>query len=400
MLRGRKLEVQDIFKEYGAEHRRNHKLPLHQCKAMSAIENCRTTALGGHIDECDSCGHTRISYNSCRNRHCPKCQSLAKEKWLEERKKDLLPIGYFHIVFTIPSEFNAIALINPKEVYSLFFKSVSETLRELAKDHKYLGAEIGFTTILHTWGQNLMYHPHIHCIVPGGGLSLDNTRWIDSKKEFFIPIKVLSRKFRGKFLAYFKKAYYNNEFKLIKDIEELNQKHVFQCWINELYSKEWVVYSKAPFKSAEFVLEYLGRYTHRVAISNNRIVNVENGLVTVKWQDYKDNNKQKFMTLKVEEFIRRFLMHILPYNFMKIRHYGILSNRNRNTKLKKCKILLEIISERNTDFIKKLSVQELLMKLTGVDISKCPCCKKGQMIEKEKLDPKICSPPLKKNKKN
>jgi len=400
MLRGTRFEVQDIFKEYGVEYRRNYKLSLHQCKAMGAIENCRTVALGGHIDECDSCGHTRISYNSCRNRHCPKCQSLAKEKWLEERKKDLLPVGYFHIVFTIPSELNAVALINPKEVYSLFFRAVSETLLELSKDKKYLGANIGFTTILHTWGQNLMYHPHIHCIVPGGGLSLDDRRWINSKDGFFIPVKVLSRKFRGKFLSYFKKAYYNNEFKLINSTEELSQKHIFQCWIDELYSKEWVVYSKAPFKSAEFVLEYLGRYTHRVAISNNRIVNVENGLVTFKWRDYKDNNKEKFMTLTADEFIRRFLLHILPNNFVKIRHYGIISNRNRNTKLKKCKIFLGIYSDRNTEFIEKLNAQELLLKLTGIDISKCPHCKKGEMIEKEKLEPKICSPPLNRNKKN
>lgn len=390
-------EVQDVFKKYGFEYRRTHKLPLHQSKAMGAIEYCRTAALGGHIDECDTCGHKRISYNSCRNRHCPKCQSLAKEKWLEERKKDLLPVGYFHIVFTIPSELNAVAFLNAKKVYSLFFKAVSETLLELAKDVKYLGGEIGITSILHTWGQNLMYHPHIHCIVPSGGLSLDSTRWIKSKKNFFIPIKVLSRKFRGKFLSYFKKLYYNNELKLIRKAKELSEKHIFHCWIDKLYKKEWVVYCKAPFKSAEFVLEYLGRYTHRVAISNNRIVNIENGFVTFKWRDYKDENKQKFMTLKAEEFIRRFLLHVLPCNFVKIRHYGILSNRNRSIKLKKCKKLLGVYSERNIEFLKKLSTVELLFRLTGIDINVCSHCNNGKMIRKDKIAPKICSPPMGKN---
>lgn len=387
------FEVQDIFRDYGQEYRRTHKLPLHQCKAMSSIEYCRTAALGGHVDECESCGHTRISYNSCRNRHCPKCQSLTKEKWLEERKKDLLPVGYFHVVFTIPSEINFIALTNSKEIYSIFFKAVSETLLELSRDIKYLGAQIGITSILHTWGQNLMYHPHIHCIVPGGGLSLNGKRWINSKKDFFIPIKVLSRKFKGKFLSYFKNLYYSRELKLISTCEDLNQKHIFQCWIDKLYKKEWVVYCKAPFKSPEFVLEYLGRYTHRVAIANNRIVNVENGFVTFKWRDYKDGNKQKFMTLKAEEFIRRFLLHILPYKFVKIRHYGILSNRNRNTKLKKCKKLLGIYSERNTEFIKKISSSELLLKLTGIDINICSHCNNGKMFRKDTVDPKICSPP-------
>jgi putative transposase/transposase-like zinc-binding protein len=388
------IEVQDIFKKYGPEYRRTHKIPHYQWKAMCAIENCRTAALGGHIDECDTCGHIKIAYNSCRNRHCPKCQSFTKEKWIEDRKNDLLPVKYFHVVFTIPHEINALALRNPKEVYSILFKSVSETLLELSKEPKYLGAEIGFTSILHTWGQNLMHHPHIHCIVPSGGLSFDGTRWISSKKNFFIPIKVLSRKLRGKFLAYLKKAYYNNELNFNKTTEELEQKHIFQCWIDKLYKKEWIVYCKPPFKNAEYVFEYLGRYIHRVAISNNRIVHMENGYVTFKWRDYKNNNKEKFMTVKAEEFIRRFLMHVLPNGFMKIRHYGILSNRNRKTKLEKCKKITGAIFNNNEDSIKKLSVSELLLKLTGIDINKCPCCGDGKMIRKEKIDPKICSPPL------
>ena len=358
---------------------------------MTAVEVCRTAELGGHIDECDECGHIRISYNSCRNRHCPKCQTLAKERWLDDRKSDLLPVGYFHVVFTIPEELNYLALTNQKEIYPILFKAVSETLLELGKDRKYLGADIGVTTILHTWGQNLMYHPHIHCIVPSGGLSLDGSRWISSKKNFFIPVKVLSRKFRGKFLFYLKRTYYDNNLKLIGDNEELREKQIFQCFIDRLYLKEWVVYCKPPFKSPEFVLEYLGRYTHRVAISNNRIVNLQNGYVTFKWRDYRDNNKQKYMTVTAEEFIRRFLMHVLPNKFVKIRHYGILSNRNRSTKLRKCRQLTGTILSVTS--ASKLSSSELLLKLTGMDLYVCPCCSKGRMVRKGKLQPENFSPP-------
>lgn len=385
------IEVQDIFRAHGEEYRSKHKLPYQTLKVMTAIEACRTAELGGHIDECDECGHIRISYNSCRNRHCPKCQTLAKERWLEDRKEDLLPVGYFHVVFTIPEELNYLALTNQKVIYPILFKAVAETLLELGKDKKYLGAEIGVTTILHTWGQNLMHHPHIHCIVPGGGLSLDGSRWISFKKDFFIPVKVLSRKFRGKFLFYLKKAYYSNNIKFIGDNEELNEKQIFQCFIDRLYLKEWVVYCKPPFKSAEYVLEYLGRYTHRVAISNNRIVSLRNGHVTFKWRDYRDNNKLKYMTVTSEEFIRRFLMHVLPNKFVKIRHYGILSNRNIGIKLKKCKQLTGAILRISP--IPRLSSAELLFKLTGIDLNVCPCCGRGKMVRKGKLQPENYSPP-------
>jgi hypothetical protein len=385
------IELQDIFCEHGADYRKNHRLPLNVLKAMASIEACRTAELGGHIDECDECGHVRISYNSCRNRHCPKCQTLAKERWLEDRKKDLLPVGYFHVVFTIPQELNYLSFTNQKELYSILFKAVSETLLELGRDRKYLGAEIGFTSILHTWGQNLMHHPHIHCVVPSGGLSLDGTRWISCKGDFFIPVKVLSRKFRGKFLYYLKKAYYSNKLKFIGDNQDLVNIQVFQCFIDKLYKKEWVVYCKPPFSSAEHVLEYLGRYTHRVAISNNRLIFFENGYVTFKWRDYRDNNKQKFMTVTAEEFIRRFLIHVLPDKFMKIRHYGILSNRNRVTKLKKCKGLVGSVFKVTSTA--KLSSVELLFKLTGVDLNICPCCTKGKMLRRRKLQPRNFSPP-------
>jgi hypothetical protein len=387
------IEIQDIFNQFGEEFRKKYKLPLHISETMIAIEACRTAELGGHVDECDECGNIRISYNSCRNRHCPKCQTLAKERWLEKRKDDLLPVGYFHVVFTIPQELNYITITNQKEMYSIFFKAVSETLLELSKDTKYLGAEIGFMTILHTWGQNLMNHPHIHCIVPSGGLTFDGNRWLNSKKDFFIPVKVLSRKFRGKFLFYFKRAYYSNALKYTTGIEELTEKHIFMSFIDKLYKKEWIVYCKPPFGSAEHVLEYLGRYTHRVAISNHRIVNFENGFVTFKWRDYKDHNKEKFMTLTVEEFIRRFLMHVLPRKFVKIRHYGILSNRNRSTKLQKCKELTGAVQIKNENSEVKLNASELLLKLTGIDINICSCCGKGKMITKENLNRKNYSPP-------
>lgn len=358
------IEVQDVFSEYGIEYCNNHNLPLHLRKVINNIISCRTSELGGHIDECEDCGHTRISYNSCRDRHCPKCQTLKKERWLEDRKNDLLPVTYFHVVFIIPQELNFLTLTNQKEMYSILFKATSETLLELSRDPKYLGAEIGFTTILHTWGQNLMNHPHIHCVVPGGGLDLSGNKWISSKNDFFIPVKVLSRKFRGKFLYYLKKEYYSNpSLKFINENEDLKYKDIFRCFIDK----------------------------HRVAISNNRIVAFENGLVVFKWRDYKDNKKEKFMTITVEEFIRRFLMHVLPQRFVKIRHYGILSNRSRKTKLKKCKFILKILVLKD-ETTPKLNTAELLLKLTGVDINICPCCS-GKMNTKRKLEPKISGPP-------
>jgi hypothetical protein len=387
-------EIQDIFREYGRAYTMIRNLPSHILKAIGDIKCCRTAELGGHVDECDECGHTRISYNSCRNRHCPKCQNIAKEKWLYNRNQDLLPVGYFHVVFTIPQELNYLTLTNQKEMYSLLFKAVSETLMELSKDRKYLGAEIGFTSILHTWGQNLMNHPHIHCVVPSGGLSNDGQRWINSKEKFFIPVKVLSRKFRGKFLFYLKKLFCEKGLKLIGENSELAKQDILKLYIDKLYSNEWIVYCKAPFGSAEAVLQYLGRYTHRVAISNNRIIHVENGLVVFKWRDYADNNKEKFMTVTAEEFIRRFIMHILPSKFVKIRHYGILSNRSRVRKLKRCKAILGVRkSAENLKKLSELTTAELFLKITGVDILKCPCCSGGKMERKRKVNPNICSPP-------
>ena len=386
-------EVADIFREFGPKYRKTRKLTQHMHKVMNAIERCRTSALGGHVDECDTCGHLKISYNSCRNRHCPKCEGLVREKWLIDRERDLLPVGYFHIVFTLPNDLNAFALRNQKEMYTLLFKASSETLRELGKNAKYLGAEIGHISILHTWGQTLMDHPHVHCIVPAGGLSLDGERWIHSRKNFFIPIKVISRVYRGKFMAYFKEACQEGKIKFEGQLQKFASSEELKVLINGLYQKEWIVYCKEPLSNPMKVMEYLGRYTHRVAISNERISGIRNGRVSFKWKDYADQNKHKTMELDGEEFIRRFLLHVLPLKFVKIRHYGILSNRNRKTKLSRCQDIFGIKREKLA--MTKQTWEELLMKIKGIDVRICPVCHKGKMVRKELVTPKAYSPPAK-----
>jgi len=365
-------ELQDVFNLHGEAYQQSHPLSPQQQKAMRDIQNCRTAALGGHMDTCDECGFTRQSYNSCRNRHCPKCQTVSKERWIAAQKADLLNVGYFHVVFTIPDTLNPIALQNQSILYNILFKAAAETLAELAADKKYLGARIGVTSVLHTWGQNLSVHPHVHCIGPGGGLdNLD--RWVNSRKKFFIPVKVLSRKFRGKFLYYLQKAqlaFYGQE-------TYLENPAAWSDFLTTLYQKEWIVYCKPPFRNAGCVVEYLGRYTHRTAISNNRIIKSENGMVSFRWRDYRDRNKQKIMTVTAEEFIRRFLTHVLPSGYTKIRHYGFLSSRGKSAKLDLCKRLT------NTDVITDLtdlSAPELFKVLTGVDFTLCPCCGKGHFI--------------------
>ena len=374
------IELQDVFAEYGEAYLENHSASYIQLKTMSAIKECRTSALGGHLDVCDECEFERISYNSCRNRHCPKCQTLNKERWIDARKDDLLNVGYFHVVFTIPDTLNPVAYQNQRVVYNILLKAAAETLLELSADKKYLGAQIGFTQILHTWGQNLMHHPHTHCVVPGGGLN-DCGKWVNSKKKFFIPVKVLSRKFRGKFLYYLKKA----KLEFYNSISYLQDTCMFDDLISSLYQKEWIVYCKPPFKNAGCVVEYLGRYTHRVAISNNRILKLEDGIVTFKWRDYKDNNKTKNMELTACEFIRRFLIHVLPHRFNKIRHYGLLSPRVKTAKLKLCKRLTNTFY---TDVPKeKMSTLDLFKKLTGKDFTLCPCCGIGHLSRASPVEP-------------
>lgn len=388
------IEVADIFRRYGPAYREAHgeEMPLRQHRVMKAIEVCRTAELGGHVEECDECGAIKISYNSCRNRHCPKCQCLDKERWLEARKKDILLTHYFHAVFTIPEDLRPIALRNQKVVYSLLFLAASETMKELAGDPKHLGAEIGFIALLHTWTQTLLDHPHIHCIVPGGGLSLDGRRWVSSKEDFFIPVLVLSRKFRGKFLHYLKKAHNQGELVFPGAIKTLAAKLPFSEYLSGLYAQEWVVYCKPPFKRPEDVIDYMGRYTHRVAISNDRIVDMQSDQVTFKYRDRSDNGKIKYKSLDAFEFIRRFLLHVLPDGFMKVRHYGILSNRNRKTKLMLCKALLGVQFEEG-DSEEKEGWEDLVLRITGIDPRICPICGKGKLVLREKLRPKMTRAP-------
>ena len=381
------LEVADVFRAFGPAYREAHELPLRHLRAMRAIEICRTAELGGHLDQCDHCGTVRISYNSCRNRHCPKCQCLEKERWLEARQKDLLPTSYFHVVFTLPEGLRSLALRNQKVIYSLLFKAVSETLTELARDSKHLGAEIGFMAILHTWSQTLIHHPHLHCLVTGGGLSLDGERWFRSKKDFFIPVKVLSSLFRGKFLDGLKKENEAGGLRFPGQIEELKEAPAFKRFLTNLYHQAWVVYCKPPLKHPEKVVDYLGRYTHRVALSNDRLVKMEDNRVTFRWRDSADNDKIKLLTLEAFEFIRRFLLHVLPSQFVKIRYYGILSHRSRKGKLLRCKNLLGVLIPEESKQVLKETWQDLLTRITGIDPRVCPYCGKGKMIQKETLPP-------------
>jgi hypothetical protein len=338
---------------------------------MHAIEICRTKELGGHVDECQECGHIRISYNSCRNRHCPKCQFLRKEKWLEAREKELLPIPYFHVVFTLPDTLNPLALRNQGVIYNILFKAAAQTLIELASTR--LGVQIGITAVLHTWGQNLMDHPHLHCIVTGGGIA--KGKWLSSKRRFLFPHKVLSRLFKGKFLFYLKKAYKGEE------LQFPGLTAFMQGWkdvMKELYHKDWVVYCKSPFNGPETVVAYLGRYTHRIAITNHRLIDIENGRVSFLWKDYADGNKRKAMTLDAFEFIRRFLLHVLPDGFVKIRYFGLLANRIRKASLEMCRELLGTTELQGTSE----TWQKMLLRLTGIDVTCCPACG-GRIIRKE-----------------
>lgn len=366
-----KAEVQEVFRAYGPEYLKKHALPLNQLRAVRAVKSCRTASLGFHTDTCVECGVVKISYNSCRNRHCPKCQGLAREQWVEKQSGHLLDVPYFHVVFTVPDNLNPLILRNQKVLYALLFQCASETLVELAADPKYLGARIGLTALLHTWGQNLMDHPHLHCIVPGGGLSDDGLKWICSRKKFFLPVKVLSRVFRGKFLHHLKVLYKAGKLEFPGQIAPLADSAAFGDMVKPLYEKEWVVYCKEPFKSPGHVIRYLGRYTHRIAISNQRIISTDNGQVAFRWRDYRDGSKEKIMTLRAEEFIRRFLMHVLPERFVKIRHYGFLSNRNRKTLLQVCRKLTGTPEKPKSH---RLTTQDLILKLTGVDIARCPEC--------------------------
>jgi hypothetical protein len=374
------LEVADIFRQHGSDFRLTHPLSPEQRRVMRAIEVCRTSVLGGHVDQCDACSYQRVSYNSCRNRHCPKCQSLAKARWLEARMADLLPVSYFHVVFTLPEQLASLALQNKRVVYNILFASVAETLRTIAADPKHLGAEIGFLAVLHTWGQTLRHHPHLHCVVPGGGISLDGRSWVSCRQGFFLPVNVLARLFRRLFLTALAQAFENGKLTFHGTSTYLAQPLAFQRLLASLRAREWWVYAKPPFGGPEQVLAYLGRYTHRVAISNHRLLNLENGKVTFSWKDYARGNQQQAMTLSTDEFIRRFLLHVLPRGFQRLRQFGFLANRRRRHKLALCRKLLGEAAGP-TVFHQPLprDYQSLYETLTGQSLKQCPACHTGTM---------------------
>jgi len=332
------LEVADLIRIAGdAFIERNRQwIGWKHVKVLLAIARCRTAALGGHLDECTRCGHRAISYNSCRNRHCPKCQTGARERWIAARQRELLPTRYVHVVFTLPRELAPLVLQNRKAVYGLLFRASAETLMEVARDPRHLGAEIGFFSVLHTWNQKLGLHPHVHCVIPAGGLSLDHARWIRSHYRFFLPVKVLSRVFRGKFVAGLKRAFQDGQLRFHGNLALLAQPKIFAAWVRPLFRKDWVVYAKRPFGGPQYVLQYLGRYTHRVAISNHRLLSFADGKVTIRWRDSAHHNEQKLLPLSVDEFLRRFLLHLLPQGFVRIRNFGFLANRRRATHLPLC----------------------------------------------------------------
>jgi putative transposase/transposase-like zinc-binding protein len=379
------VELADIFRAYGESYRRNHPLPVSHLKVMQAVERCRTAALGGHLEQCDRCGFERPAYNSCRNRHCPKCQSLAKVKWLDKQKSELLPTGYFHLVFTLPHELNPLILVNKKPLINILFQSVCQTLAQFAQ--RRLGGTLGITAVLHTWDQTLLDHFHLHCLVPAGVLSFDRNRWVSARQNFLFPVKALSLVFRAKFLDSLKKSFDQNKLLFVGQIAPWAKAKSFDELLERLRKKPWVVYAKKPFGSPAHVLDYLGRYTHRVALSNNRICSVHNGEVTFAYRDRKNQDRRKLMTLGAEEFIRRFLLHVIPKGFMRVRHYGFLANHSKDC-LSKCRQLIGLTPAPPPP--PQRSTQELMLALTGIDIHRCPLCRKGTLVWVSQL---AASPP-------
>jgi hypothetical protein len=385
------LEVADLVRAAGDAflERNRHWLRWKHIKVLLAIRRCRTAALGGHLDECTRCGHRApISYNSCRDRHCPKCQTAARDRWITARRRELLPTRYLHVVFTLPHRLAPLVLQNKKVLYGLLFRTSAETLLEVARDPRHLGAEIGFFSVLHTWSQKLKIHPHVHCVVPAGGLSLDHTRWVRSRDNYFLPKGVLREVFRGKFVDALKQAFQNGQLRFEGDLKLLAQPKIFAAWLRPLFRQDWVVYLKRPFGGPEYVLHYLGRYTHRVAISNHRLVSLTDGQVTFHWRDSAHHNEQKLLSLSLDEFLCRFLLHILPKGFVRIRNFGFLANRKRATLLPLCFQLLG--SEQQPQAEQHASSSE-----DCPDLWRCPKCG-GPMKVIERLtaaDIQLRSPP-------
>ena len=379
-----KYEVGDIFRRYGKDYQKANFLSYKKLKVMNHITVCRTAQLGGHIEQCDQCGFERIAYNSCRDRHCPKCQIMVKEKWLNDRKADLLPCNYFHLVFTVPHKLNPIILSNKKIMLNNLFTAVNQTLQAFAKDPQWkVQGQLGFICVLHTWSQKLTDHFHIHCLVSGGALSFDKKCWNPSKNSFLFRAQSLAKEFKKRYLGLFEKAYLNNDLFLPGETAIYKSQKEFKSFIKSLFMMKWITYAKRPFAGPEQVLEYLGRYTHRVAISNNRIKSIDNGQVCFEYKDRTDNNTTKTMMISAHEFIRRFLLHVLPHNFMKIRYFGFLSHRNK----KQAVALIRKLIDPNAALPEKLkeTVLEMMLRLTGQDILCCPNCKKGKMTIIKKL---------------
>ena len=350
-MSGATPEVAEVFRRFGDAYRQQHgaSLSTAQRRVMTAIVQCQTAALGGHVEQCDACGHQRVWYNSCRNRHCPKCQSLARAQWLEDRRSELLATPYFHVVFTVPQDIANIACQNKSIVYGILFRAAAETLRTIAADPKHLGAELGFFAVLHTWGQALLHHPHLHCVVAGGGLSADGSRWVACRRNFFLPVRVLARLFRRLFLEYLEKAFDADKLSFFGALAPLRDRRDFRRHLSGPRKAEWVVYAKAPFAGPEQVLAYVARYTHRVAISNDRLIDIGDGKVHFRWKDYRDGNRLKTMALTANEFIRRFLLHVLPKGFHRIRHCGLLAGSARKASLALARELLNVAAPCDDD---------------------------------------------------
>ncbi|MGA7279451.1 MAG: IS91 family transposase [Desulfocapsaceae bacterium] len=375
----RSPEVADIFRGYGQQYRVKNVITAQQYKVMKRIELCRTAALGGHVEACDHCGHTQNAYNSCRDRHCPKCQTMVKEKWLNNRKAELLPCSYFHNVFTLPHELNSLIMVNKRIMLALLFTAVKETLQVFARDPQWrLEGQLGFISVLHTWNQKLMDHVHLHCIIPAGALSYDRKRWISARTKYLFRVQSLAKEFQRRYLNKLVKAYSKNLLSFNGRAAGYKDEKQFLKLLAALWDKQWITYAKQPFGGPEQVLEYLGRYTHRVAITNNRIIAIDNGRVRFSYRDRSDDNKEKELTLSADEFIRRFLLHVLPCGFTKIRYYGFLAHANKKT----CIALIRTLIGATSAYAQKLaeSVQEMMLRLTGVDICCCPQCGKGKLV--------------------
>lgn len=394
MTRPHRLEVADVFREHADEYLARYGAAAAQRQALRAVQNCRTAVLGGHMEACDRCGHQQVAYNSCRNRHCPKCQGPATARWLEARESELLPVPYFHLVFTLPSALSPLALQNTRVVYGLLMQAAAQTLLEVAANARHLGAEIGFLAVLHTWGQNLLHHPHVHCVIPAGGLAPDGARWISCRQGFFLPVRVLSRVFRGKFIYQLKQALSRGDLMFHGELAGLARADAFERLLDQIVRRDWVVFAKPPFGGPEQVLKYLARYTHRVAISNRRLLALGDGQVTFRWKDYAHGGRQRRMTVSAVEFIRRFLLHVLPSGFVKIRHYGFMANRFRQAKRELCRRLLGV-----TDLPPAPSASEDRppsdLPSTGESEPsrrRCPHCREGHLRIVERLPPQIGRP--------